>query len=551
MLLLEKIKNFIAPAEKPSNPSSVVNPDNVISHLDDDNLHIYGSKYWDGTGFYSFGTGNKTEEEIIQMQAQRIKMYRGIAADIEVSRAIDEIIDEIIFSIDDEDPLKLVITEENAKLADAINECFNGIMDKMEIKRNLYDIIKKIFIDGQAVVWCQYDASKLKQGIQDILLLDPTFFYWDNKDEVYKYSTFNDRTDLYCTVEPEKEQYSREEIVRVDFGLYQDHLCLSYLDAAMKPANQLRQLEDMMILMRFSRSVSRRVFNIDIGDLSPKRGQEVVNEMIAKFKYNKYYDSETGEIHQQGRNVGLVEDYWFCNRSGGRGTTVDLLDEKGALGDTDDVMYFLKKLYRSLHIPSNRIIGNPDGDAIFDYETTSTSKEDVSFFMFISRIKMVYVHMFKEILRRELVARNIIRDQDWSTIKNHIKVAFANENIFIEKMKLANFNSSIDIYNNVSDTQGRLFSVQTIMNNVFRMSDTEIEQEMDKIAAEKKDPRFAHFYEGEGGDDDDSDSGWGDFGPDSSEEPEEPDEPEESEVEEPEESEVEEPEAEEPTEDED
>ena len=501
-MLLERLKSFISPRAETKNPSSLVNPDNIISHMDDDNLHIYGSKYWDGTGFYSFGTGNKTEEEIIQMQAQRIKMYRGIAADIEVSRAIDEIINEIIFSLDDEMPLKLTISEENAALTDAITESFNKIMDMMDIKHTLYDIVKKVYIDGQAVAWCQYDEKNPKRGIQDILLLDPTFFYWDNKDEVYKYSTFNDRTNLYCTVDPTKEEYSREEIVRVDFGLYQDHLCLSYLDAAMKPANQLRQLEDMLILMRFSRSVSRRVFNIDIGDLSAKRGQEVVNEMIAKFKYGKYYDSETGEIHQQGRNVGLVEDYWFCNRSGGRGTTVDLLDEKGSLGDIDDVMYFVKKLYRALHIPSNRIIGNPDGDSIFDYETTSASKEDISFFMFVSRLKMVYIQLFKEILRRDIVARNIIADKDWGAMKNRIQIAFANENIFVEKMQLANFSSSIEIYNGVADTQGRLFSVSTILHNVFRMSDEEIEAELDKIEAEKKNAKFAAFYskdEDEGG----------------------------------------------------
>ena len=529
MMLFERLKGFIAPKAETEHPSSLVNPDNIISHMDDDNLHIYGSKYWDGTGFYSFGTGNKTEEEVIQMQAQRIKMYRGIAADIEVSRAIDEIVNEIIFSLDDEIPLKLTITEENAKLSDAITESFNGIMDKMDIKHSLYDIIKKVFIDGQAVVWCQYDENNPKLGIQDILLIDPTFFYWDQKDKIYKYSIFNDRTNLYCNVDPKKEEYSREEIVRVDFGLYQDHLCLSYIDAAMKPANQLRQLEDMLILMRFSRSVSRRVFNVDIGDLSAKRGQEVVNEMIAKFKYGKYYDSETGEIHQQGRNVGLVEDYWFCNRSGGRGTTVDLLNEKETLGDIEDVLYFVKKLYRALHIPSNRIIGNPDGDSIFDYETTSTSKEDVAFFMFISRLKMVYTQLFKEILRRDIVARNIISDKDWPTIKNRIQISFANENIFVEKMQLANFNSSIDIYNNVSETQGRLFSVSTIMRNVFRMSDEEIEEELDKIEAEKKNPKFKAFYESEGSED--SDDSWGSsFSESEPEEPKEPEpEPEESE----------------------
>lgn len=141
--------------------------------------------------------------------------------------------------------------------------------------------------------------------------------------------------------------------------------------------------------------------------------------------------------------------------------------------------------------------------------------------MFISRLKMVYTQLFKEILRRDIVARNIISDKDWPTIKNRIQISFANENIFVEKMQLANFNSSIEIYNNVSETQGRLFSVSTIMRNVFRMSDEEIEEEIDKIEAEKKNPKFKAFYESESESSDDS---WGSsFNEPEPEKPEEPD----------------------------
>lgn len=498
MLLLEKVKSFISSPKTVKSASSVIDPENVIGTLDDDNLHIYGSKYYDGSGFATYSPRVVSKEELVNEQANRIKLYRTTASNIEVSRALDEIVNEIIFSIGDEMPIKISITEENDALAKTIQDAFNRIMDMMDIKKNIYDIIKKTFIDGQAIFWCQYDSDHIKSGIQDILMIEPSYLFWDAKTNCYKYSSHLG-SNLYTRNPTEKEEYSLEEIVRIDFGLTENMLCLSYIEPAIKPANQLRQLEDMLVAMRFSRSVSRRVFNVDIGDLNPKRAQAVMQEMLEQFKYNKTYNVKTGEILNQGNNVGLVEDYWFCNRSGGRGTTVDLLDENGsrALGETGDIIYFLKKLYRALRVPTTRIIGNPDGDAIFDTEATSTSKEDLSFYMFISRLKMVYVNLFTELLRRELVSRNIIKDTDWNTMKKHIEITFANENLFIEKMQLNNFNTKVDIYNNVRDTQGTLFSVNTIMKTVFNMSDEEIETELKKIEKEKKDSRFAAFYKEE------------------------------------------------------
>ena len=278
------------------------------------------------------------------------------------------------------------------------------------------------------------------------------------------------------------------------FGLYDGNINLGYLEYALKPANMLKTLEDLLIPLRFSRSISRRVFNVDIGDLPAKRGAEVMREHQSKFKYKKFYNNETGEVSNQQHITSMVEDYWFANRSGGKGTTVDVLDETGNLGELDDILYFSRKLYRSLKIPSNRININPDGDKDFAYDESRVSKEDMKFFMFISRLRQVYSSLFKEILKREVISTGIMSENEWNEKEDYISIMFVEENKFIEKMKLDTFMSKLDIYATAQDYQGKLFSVNTILKDVFRFTDEEIEEEFKKIDEETNDPLYGKFY---------------------------------------------------------
>jgi hypothetical protein len=302
----------------------------------------------------------------------------------------------------------------------------------------------------------------------------------------------------------DNQAYSIEELVREDFGMYDGKVNLGYLEYAIKPANVLKTLEDLLIPLRFSRSISRRVFNVDIGDLPAKRGAEVMRDYQGKFKYKKFYNNETGEVSNQQHITSMVEDYWFANRSGGKGTTVDVLDESGNLGELDDILYFAKKLYRAMKIPSNRIDINPEGDKDFSFDETRTTKEDMKFFMFISRIRQVYSSLFKEILKREIVSSGVMSEQEWDDKEDFIKISFVNENKFIEKMKLDNFMSKLEIYTTASEHQGKLFSVNTVLKDIFRFTDEEIEEEFKKIQEEEKDPLYSKFY----GQDEDGDPKW-------------------------------------------
>lgn len=483
-IITEMIKPFLKKEKKPELSSEVL-PQNVINDFNSDYFHTTGSFFDSSSSFLG-----KTEQvDIVFRQRDKIMKYRQVSTIPDVNDGIDEITNEITFSIGKEDIIKIDINQDNEKLKEAIEDKFKYIQKKVNIKKNFFNIVKRSYIDGQLKVHIGYDEKQ--KTIGSITMIDPCMFSYNPETEEYKYIA--DRTVLFNN--QTETIYNKEEIVHADFGLYDNGLIQSYLEYCIKPANQLKTLEDLLIPMRFSRSISRRVFNVDIGDLPNKRGLEVMNEMQNKFKYKKFYNTESGEVTNQQHITSMVEDYWFANRSGGKGTTVETLDETGNLGELNDILYFYKKLYKSMKIPLSRISIDPDADHSFNYESTETSKEDMKFFMFISRLRAIYCEVFKEILKRECIYSGVIKDEkEWESIEDDIDVYFTNDNSFIEKMNLENFIKRVEIFGSLQEYNGKLFSVQKILKDIFRMDDDEIIENFKAIEKEKNNPLYSNFY---------------------------------------------------------
>lgn len=483
-ILQEMIKPFLK-KEKLPELSSVVEPQNVMNDFNSDYFHTTGSFFDSSSSFM----GKSEQVDNVFRQRDRIMKYRQVATIPDVNDGIDEIVNEIVFVVGKDEILKIEINQENTKLKDAIEEKFKYIQKKINIKKNFFNMVKRSYIDGQLKIHLGYDENA--KTIGSIKIIDPCMLSQNAEDRTYKYIKdrtvlFNNQTELI---------YSEEEIVHADFGLYDNGLILSYLEYCIKPANQLKTLEDLLIPMRFSRSISRRVFNVDIGDLPNKRGLEVMSEMQNKFKYKKFYNTESGEVTNQQHITSMVEDYWFANRSGGKGTTVETLDETGNLGELGDILYFYKKLYKSMKIPLSRINIDPDADHSFNYESTETSKEDMKFFMFISRLRSVYTEAMLEILKRECIYSGVIKDEkEWESIEDEIEIYFTNDNIFIEKMNLENFIKKVEIFGNLQEYNGKLFPVEKILKDIFRMDDDEIKENFKAIETEQKNPLFSKFY---------------------------------------------------------
>ena len=496
MLLFEQLKkSFFSKETEVKNPSSIPQEKNVELDLDSTlpSVGFFNSQ----EDNYLFNTNNKQN---LTRQNQLISTFRNIAKTAEIQTAINIIVDEAIFN-PIKDPFEIVFKDEEIKknLVKKISEELDNIQDLLNTDTNLYNIFKTFYTDGQVNVLCVYDENSIKKGIQKILLMSPYNLRFNTKTDLWEYvedeGSFGGLTDFSTSAKNKK--FSKEEFIHVNSGIFSDNIILSNLYFAIKPANMLQSLEDMLIPMRFSRSVSRRVFNVDISKLNAKKAEEVMRKYEQKFKYNNFYDSETGTIKNQQHIKAITEDYWFPNRDGGKGTQVDLLDETGNLGELDDILYFKRKLYTALQLPINRINDNGESDADFDITATQVRYEEVKFFNFISRLRKQFVKLIYELLKRNLIAKGVIKEQEWDIISKVMTIKFSNENTFFENMQREKLQDNLNLLNSAEDYIGKYFPVNYIFKEVLKFTDDEIENIKEQIQKEKKDDFFKQFYEQE------------------------------------------------------
>ena len=257
----------------------------------------------------------------------------------------------------------------------------------------------------------------------------------------------------------------------------------------------LRSLEDLLIPLRFSRSVARRVFNVDVGKLPPQRAEAYMKEVQGRFKYKKFYNNETGEISNQQHITSLVEDYWFSNRGGDKGVEVTTLEETQNLGEITDILYLNRKLYRSLHIPMSHLNIDEDADHAFAIDATETTQEDLQFMCFISRLRKVYSQLFKDLLKREVVSTGIMKEDEWDRYNNSINIDFTNENLFIEKMKIQLLNDKIEAWESIKEIGGTVMPFKELMKRTFGLTENQVNDYLDDIEEEKKSGKFDIFYQ--------------------------------------------------------
>jgi len=505
-LLMEMLeKPFLALPDEPENLSSIPSPEQIEHSLED--IIPVGFLDTGDTSMYS-GQGSKKQKQT-QMQNDLIKTYRRIAASAEVSDAVNEIVDESIFSPGVDDIIAMDFGKDiPQEVKDKFVEELKEITNKIKLQKNIYSMFLTFYIDGQLNVHCAYDDLDLGGGIKKLNVLTPfglSFNYTKNR---WEYVDLSYTQNQFVTQDDKKERYfDREEVIRIDSGIYNDNLILSNLHTAIKPANQLSTLEDMLIPMRFTRSVSRRVFNVDVSNLNNKKAEEVMKKNQAKFKYKKFYDLQTGTISNQQHVSSLTEDYWFPNRGGEKGTTVDTIDETGNLGELGDVLYFKRKLYTTLKVPTNRINDEGPAEGEFDFDTTSINREELKFFNFISRLRNQFLELFYELLKRQVVAKGIATEDEWEELLPEMRIKFVAENQFFKKMERDNLSESLSQFNDIEELIGKYFSYEYVFKKIFKFSDEEIQEMAEQIEKEQKDPLYARFY-ASSDDDDDDDNSW-------------------------------------------
>lgn len=441
-----------------------------------------------------------------------ITRYREMALQPEIEMAVDEVVNDMVCYDSDENLVELVLEEleYSDAIKDKIRAEFEHIVKLLDFNNSGYEIVKRWYVDGRLYYHVVIDTNDIKSGIQELRYVDPRKIRKIREVKkkqgpnnlttvatVNEYFMYSDKG-FTASKEPRTSivststaglKIAKDAIVHVTSGLMDptNQMVLSYLHKAIKPLNQLRTLEDATVIYRLSRAPERRIFYIDVGNLPKAKAEQHVRDMMVKHKNKIVYDAATGNIRDDRKFMTMLEDFWLPRREGGRGTEVTTLPGGQNLGEIEDVLYFQKKLYRSLNIPVGRI----ESENQFNLGRASEiTREELKFSRFINRLRMRFAGLFKKILEKQLILRGIISKEEASTIMSQIRFDFMKDGYFTELKEMEIMRERLNMFKEVEDLVGRFYSTKYARLQILKQSEEEIE-EMDKEiaeeAAEKKD----------------------------------------------------------------
>jgi len=460
----------------------------------------------------SFGTYVDLDGTV-RTEAELVTKYREMALQPECDSAVDEIVNEIV-SLDEKELIKIDLDEldipENVKKA--IREEFKNCLNLIDFRRHAYEIIRRWYIDGRLYYHKIIDDKDPKAGIKELRYIDPRKIR--KVREVIKkkvrggsagdpvmtktqneYYIFNDKGFNYGnkSVGPATAglKIAKDTILHVTSGLTDTNgtMVLSYLHKAIKPLNQLRTLEDSLVIYRIARAPERRVWYIDVGNLPKMKAEQYIRDMMVKHKNRLIYDAESGNIRDDRKFMTMLEDYWLARREGGKGTEVTTLAGGQTLGQMDDVLYFQKKFYQTLNVPVNRL----NSDALFSLgRATEVTRDELKFARFISRMRGRFAQLFTKLLETQLVLKQVMTIEDFNNIAADIKYDFSKDNYFTELKDGEMLTNRINNARNMQDMVGKYFSQEWLRKNVLQQSEDDIEEMDDQIIAEQDsgDPRW-------------------------------------------------------------
>ena len=256
---------------------------------------------------------------------------------------------------------------------------------------------------------------------------------------------------------------------------------LSYLHKAIKPVNQLRMIEDALVIYRISRAPERRIFYIDVGNLPKIKAEQYLKDVMNRYRNKLVYDASTGEIRDDRNHMSMLEDFWLPRREGGRGTEITTLPGGSNLGEIDDITYFQKKLYKSLNVPISRM----DSEAGFSLGRASEiTRDELKFSKFVQRIRKKFVPLFTDILKTQLLLKGVIAPEDWNVMQEHIQYDFLQDGHFAELKDAELLNDRIQTLDSIQSYIGTFFSKEYVLKKVLRMNDAEIAEMNDQIKKE-------------------------------------------------------------------
>jgi len=429
-------------------------------------------------------------------ESEVITRYRETSLYSDVSNAIDEIITEAVAGTEDEKLVQInldnVNLSENIKLS--IRNEFNVILRMLEFKTKGADIFRRWYIDGRIYYQKVIDNKNPKQGVIELRYIDPRKIkkVRDIKKErssagidiiksIEEFYVYNEKglkySQQYGNVPGLNQgiKISPDTIAFVPSGLMdmEKSIVLGYLHKAVKPANQLKMMEDSLVIYRISRAPERRIFYIDVGNLPKIKAEQYLKDVMNKYRNKIVYDSNTGEIRDDRKFMSMLEDFWLPRREGGRGTEITTLPGGENLGQIDDVNYFKNKLYQALNVPVSRL---ESSSGMNFGRSAEINRDELKFGKFIDRLRKRFNDLFQDILRTQLLLKGIMTDTDWNEIKEDIYYTYAQDSYYSELKDAENIRNRVEILTQLVPYVGQYFSKEYVMKKILRYSNDEIEQ---------------------------------------------------------------------------
>jgi len=457
----------------------------------------------------------------VRTEAELVNKYRAISFDPTIDMAIQEICNEAIVEDSDEKTVSIVLddVEQPDRIKKTIQEEFDNVLNLLEFNRLSYELFRRWYVDGRLYYHVLVDENKPAKGILEVRYVDPrnikkvrevkkekdkktgvTIEKVVNEYYMYSPSGFLKRTGSLTgstmnsygssgSSSAEGVKIARDAVVYCTSG-YQSldsKLILSHLQKAIRPLNQLRSLEDSLVIYRISRAPERRIFYVDVGGLPKAKAEQYLSDIMTKFKNKVVYDSSTGEIRDDRKFMTMLEDFWLPRREGGRGTEITTLPGGQNLGDIDDVVYFQNNLYRSLNVPISRL----QPETTFSLgRATEITRDEVKFGKFITRLRSKFSELFMKLLERQLILKGVCTTEDWTEWKQQIDFDFAVDNYF-EELKLAELNRDrVGLAREMEEYVGKYYSHEYMRRYVLQHSEEEMEEIDKQIAEEKTDERY-------------------------------------------------------------
>ena len=480
--------SFRKKAEKERAPSPI-----QPSSEDGATSYIAGGYY----GQYLDLDGNfKTEFDMV-------KKYREMAMHPEVDSAIEDILHEAIVSDQNDSPVHVNL--DNLEVSESVKEMirteFDYVKNLFGFDSKAHEMFRRWYIDGRLYYHKVINLDAPQEGIKEVRYIDPSKIKkvrQINKpktaDEFMKYD-FGSSEEYFIynpkglnnTSANSGIKIAKDAITYVTSGIMDTNrnIVLSYLHKGIKVLNQLRMIEDSLVIYRISRAPERRIFYIDVGNLPKVKAEQYLREVMGRYRNKLVYDAATGEIRDDRKYMSMMEDFWLPRREGGRGTEITTLPGGQNLGEITDINYFQRKLYRSLNVPETRIEGEGAGFSLG--RSSEILRDEIKFSKFVGRMRKRFSHLFNDLLKTQLLLKNVITPEDWDRMEDHIQYDYLYDNHFSELKDAELTTERLNLASLAEPYVGRYYSQDYVRRKILRQSDEEIIEQDKFIDKEIKD----------------------------------------------------------------